>query len=247
MSYGPTGPTGPAGAPGPQGITGQYGVQGWRGFPGRPAKPVKVQILQCLSDNVLYTGNQYDYPINAAIPALSGSASTTISGLSVTSINNQEGGSRGANAGFGGPTGGYFSDITLPSGAYFLEAFAGISRNVYNATSNTGTPGLCYLSLFDLCGNSNAIQGSPTVAPNTGYLTGYLSNNVATNYSLRQTVVGTPSGSNGAGPNDPLRPNLPSGPGTLINPEYVSANYGGYGQFPSGIPPAVSLTIMKIA
>jgi hypothetical protein len=246
--YGPTGPTGPAGAIGPQGITGQYGVEGWRGFPGRPVKPIQVQILQCLSDNVLMYGQQYDFPINAAVPALSGNNSTSISGFSVTPISNGTGGSIGAVAGFGGPTGGYFSDIKLPSGTYFIEAFAAVSRNVLDATSNGATPGLCYLSLYDLCGNSNALQGSPTVAPNTGYLTGYLSKNAASHYSLRQTVVDVPSGSNGQGANDPLRPGLPRGPGTLLSTEYNASNYGnGVSPAPTIPPTNVNLTIMKFA
>jgi len=245
--YGPTGPTGASGAPGPTGIAGQYGVEGWRGFPGRPVRPIQVQILQCLSDNLLMTGQQYDYPINAAVPALSGNNSTSISGLSVTSISNGQGRSIGANAGFGGPTGGYFSEITLPSGTYFIEAFAAVSRNVYNATSNAPTPGLCYLSLLDLCGNSNAIQGSPTRAPNTGYLTGYIRANVSTNYSLRQTLVSAPSGNNGVGPENPLKGGS-YGPGTLINPQYVSTAYGlGSDKGPTIPPTNVSLTIMKFA
>jgi len=233
--FGPTGPTGPAGSVGPQGITGQYGIQGWRGFPGRPAKPVQLQILQCVSDVVAPSVTQmWDYPITAAIPALSANASTTISGLSISNI---------LFPNFGGQFDGCnYSQITVPAGTYFFEAYAGIASNVYDATSNFVTAaGVCYLGLYDLCANSNIITGSITVAPNTAYLTGYLSNTTARNYSLRQNIVGVPTGDHGKAQ---AYKGGQYGPGTLISPQYFSNLYG---PGPSNSPPNVTFTIMKIA
>lgn len=229
--FGPTGPTGAAGAPGPQGITGQYGPQGWRGFPGRPAKPVQVQILQCLSDNVINTGQVFDYPLNYAIPALSGNASTTISGLTITNLTS------------GLDPGKIYTDVQIPAGTYYIEAAAGVSQNVYDATSTTGAQaGLCYLTLRDICGNSNVVVGTSTYAPNTGYFSGYLSNTVTCNYNLRQTLVGVPSGSHGL--YNPLKGLYDAG--CLVNPQFFQSNYG-YGNAPTGPPPTVTFTIMKIA
>lgn len=224
--FGPTGPTGPAGAQGPQGITGQYGIEGWRGFPGRPAKPIQLQIFQCTSDNLINTGRLYDYPITSATPPLSGNNSTTITGLSVTHLT---------------PTvdqSGTYTDITIPAGKYYLEAAAGISHNVADAIPSNPA---CYLSLRDLCGNSNVITGTPTYAPNTGYFMGYISNNAASNYCLRQTLLAVPSGNHGL-----LTPLKVYGPGTLVNPQFLQTDYGG-GNAPTGPPPTVTLTIMKIA
>jgi len=175
----------------------------------------------------------WDYPITTAIPALSGNASTTITGLSISNIvvPNLAGQFEGST----------YSQITLPAGKYFLEAYAGIASNVQDATSNSPDAGLCYLGIYDLCTNSNIITGSPTIAPNTAYLTGYLSNTVAKNYSLRQTIGFPPTGDHGTAQ---AYKGGQYGPGTLINPQYFSNLYG---SGPSNSPPNVTFSIMKIA
>lgn len=173
---------------GPTGRLGPTGYNGLRGFPGTPYFQASVQIFNS-GDAVNFpgssntSGNTYGtvgggggdtggtsdrgpavipYALTNAVPALSGTGSTTITGLSATTSN-------------------AVTTITLPTGRYYISGAASVGSNIQvfcqnGATSLTlqGGP----KTRLDFCNVGSATQGlvgMESIDINTAYVSGIVS------------------------------------------------------------------------
>jgi hypothetical protein len=153
------------------GIQGQYGFEGIRGFPGPVRNPNYVQIFQS-TDSVSspYSGDTSQIPrkFNTFFPNLSGSNSTTISGLTIehTSPSN------------------YGPNIKLPSGTYFIEAAAGIQ---FTPSINDANNYNHYLRFGNVDG-TNKIDGlavgNSKSGEGTSFLQGFVVTTMDTSFTL---------------------------------------------------------------
>jgi hypothetical protein len=182
---GPTGPTGPngpigyvgyGGYTGPQGITGVKGYNGKRGYPGRPSIPICTQIFKSSADLVVAAaGSSATYVFdltNLCAPALSGSNSVTISGLTA---------SNSASA----------TSVTFPVGQYYVQAASTINSNILNNPSSQYRA-QAYLTLTDSTTPSTIyLQGLMSVSANTLYMVGQFGVTSPVSANLRMNVFGT--------------------------------------------------------
>jgi hypothetical protein len=185
---GPTGPAGPigyvgyVGYTGPTGMTGQYGYNGPRGLPGRPPFPVSVQIFKSANTfSIPKSSSSATYLFdltNLSTPALSGSNSTTISGLTASNT---------ATA----------TVFTFPPGQYYLKAGASVSSNIMTIGYGMQNTGQGWLTLNDSTAPETSIYAKGVISynANTMYMTGYVNTSSTISAYLRMNLLYSTGGS----------------------------------------------------
>jgi Collagen triple helix repeat (20 copies) len=171
VTLGPTGPTGPAGPParggptgytGPTGITGVAGLPGPRGFPGSPLVPTAVSIIKSSTDiQVSNTAvNYFSIVFDSLTPATGG-----IPGLSISG-----------------------SNITVPSGAYYIEASINLGSNIFSKLSSP----VCHLDFSTGPTDQKYLTtGMATNSATTVYYSGYRFQDSYKNLQLSVMFEGT--------------------------------------------------------
>jgi hypothetical protein len=148
--YGPQGPRGPDGPIGARGVDGQYGMQGIRGYPGASGFPIAVQILQSRTNpqiSIGAGGAQVIRGFTTGFPALNGSGSTTIAGLSVGTSPNV---------------------VSFPPGVYYVEIVASCSENVAYSRLDLVNSSNAITGLLT-CGVTAYLEGYLSVPSLTAY------------------------------------------------------------------------------
>lgn len=147
--YGPQGQRGPDGPIGPRGIDGQWGMQGIRGYPGPSGFPIGVQILQSRTNPQINSGGGtvITRVFTTGFPALNGSGSTTIAGLSVGTSPNV---------------------VTFAPGVYYVEIAASCSENVAYSRLDVFNSS-CVIPGLLTCGGTAYLEGYLSVASTTSY------------------------------------------------------------------------------